>query len=114
MLTISVDAIHASLMRSIDIEPEEVLAVLHRIQQFDPIGVGYRDLAECLLIQLNQYENSEATQAIKHARIIVKDHLALLGARDYAQLTSRRPPLPISFRMSSSARTVIPGAGAWN
>jgi len=86
MLTISVDAIHASLMRSIDIEPEEVLAVLHRIQQFDPIGVGYRDLAECLLIQLNQYENSEATQAIKHARIIVKDHLALLGARDYAQL----------------------------
>jgi RNA polymerase sigma-54 factor len=86
MLTISVDAIHASLMRSIDIEPEEVLAVLHRIQQFDPIGVGYRDLAECLLIQLNQYEDAEATQAIKHARIIVKDHLVLLGARDYAQL----------------------------
>jgi len=86
MLTISVDAIHASLMRSIDIEPEEVLAVLHRIQQFDPVGVGYRDLAECLLIQLNQYELAETTHAIRHARIIVKDYLGLLGARDYAQL----------------------------
>ncbi len=86
MLTVSIDAIHASLMRSIDIEPEEVLAVLHRIQQFDPVGVGYRDLAECLLIQLNQFEDAETTPAIRHARAIVKDHLVLLGNRDYAQL----------------------------
>jgi RNA polymerase sigma-54 factor len=86
MLTVSIDSIHASLMRSIDIEPEEVLAVLHRIQQFDPVGVGYRDLAECLLIQLNQYEDADITPAIRHARAIVKDHLVLLGNRDYAQL----------------------------
>ncbi|MEY3667397.1 MAG: hypothetical protein RL572_937 [Pseudomonadota bacterium] len=86
MLTVSIDAIHASLMRSIDIDPEEVLAVLHRIQQFDPVGVGYRDLAECLLIQLNQYEEADITPAIRHARAIVKDHLVLLGNRDYAAL----------------------------
>lgn len=33
---------------------EEILAVLHHIQSFDPPGVGARDLAECLLIQLRQ------------------------------------------------------------
>src|SRR5690606_26087716 len=35
-----------------DIELDEVVAVLHRIQQFDPPGVAGRDLRECLLIQL--------------------------------------------------------------
>jgi RNA polymerase sigma-54 factor len=86
MLTVSIDAIHASLIRSLDIESNEVLAVLHRIQQFDPIGVGYRDLSECLLVQLNHYEGENVTPAIKHARIIAKAHLQLLGNRDYAQL----------------------------
>lgn len=37
-----------------DLELEEVIAVLHRIQQFDPPGIGGRDLSECLLIQLKQ------------------------------------------------------------
>ena len=86
MLTVSVDAIHASLIRSLDIDPDEVLAVLHRIQQFDPVGVGYRDLSECLLIQLKQFEDDLLTTAVKHAKIVVKDHLQLLGNRDYAQL----------------------------
>lgn len=86
MLTTSIDAIHASLIRSLDIDPDEVLAVLHRIQQFDPVGVGYRDLAECLMIQLQQFENDAITPAVKHAKIVVKDHLQLLGSRDYAQL----------------------------
>ena len=79
MLTSTIDSIHASLIRSLDIDPEEVVAVLHRIQQFDPVGVGYRDLAECLLIQLQQFTDSELTPAIRHAKIIVKDHLQLLG-----------------------------------
>ena len=34
--------------------PDEVKAVLHLIQTFDPPGVGARDLRECLLLQLRQ------------------------------------------------------------
>ncbi|MDP1541377.1 MAG: RNA polymerase factor sigma-54 [Moraxellaceae bacterium] len=34
------------------VEEDEVVAVLHRVQQFDPIGVAARDLCECLLVQL--------------------------------------------------------------
>ena len=37
-----------------DVEIEEVEAVLHRIQNFDPAGVAARDTRECLLIQLQQ------------------------------------------------------------
>jgi RNA polymerase sigma-54 factor len=32
---------------------DEILAVLRQIQRFDPVGVGARDLAECLCIQLD-------------------------------------------------------------
>ncbi|MDQ4424971.1 MAG: RNA polymerase factor sigma-54, partial [Thalassolituus sp.] len=39
---------------SLEIEEEEVMAVLHRLQQFDPAGVFCRDLRECLLLQLHQ------------------------------------------------------------
>lgn len=86
MLSTSVESIHASLARPLDIEVDEVVAVLHRIQQFDPVGVAYRDLAECLLIQLAQFEDEAVTDAIAHAKIIVTKHLQLLGNRDYAQL----------------------------
>ncbi len=34
--------------------PEEVTAVIHRVQSFDPAGVGAGDLRECLLLQLRQ------------------------------------------------------------
>ena len=32
--------------------PDEVTALLHRVQQFDPVGAGARDLGECLRLQL--------------------------------------------------------------
>ena len=38
----------------LNVELEEVHAVLHRIQQFDPPGIAATDLRECLLIQLKQ------------------------------------------------------------
>ena len=41
-----------SLRPDIDAGLDEFLQVLHRIQQFDPVGVGARDLGECLRLQL--------------------------------------------------------------
>lgn len=85
-LTMDIESIHASLEAEFDIEVDEVIAVLHRIQRFDPVGVGYRDLAECLLIQLNQYEDPTQTERIEHAKNIVTEHITLLGKKDFAQL----------------------------
>jgi len=86
MLTVSIESIHAGFDEERHIELDEVLAVLHRVQQFDPVGVGYRNLAECLLIQLNQYDDPGQAQLVQKAKLIIKEHLNLLGHRDYAQL----------------------------
>ncbi len=86
MLTVDIESIHSSFEPEAEIEEDEVLAVLHRIQQFDPIGVGYRDLGECLLIQLQQLEIPGKQEAIENAKLVIRDYLSLLGNRDYAQL----------------------------
>src|SRR5690606_23813742 len=47
------DAIAGSLEPEISANPDEILVVLHRIQQFDPVGVGARELGECMRLQLH-------------------------------------------------------------
>ena len=85
-LTIEIEAIYSDLKNDIDVELDEVIAVLHRIQQFDPIGVGYRDLTECLLTQLSQLNDNEQMQSVENAKSIIKEHMKLLANHDYSQL----------------------------
>ena len=86
MLTVDLESLHSGFDPETEIELDEIVAVLHRIQQFDPIGVAYRSLSECLLIQLNQMEHPERPKLIENAKLIIGDHIDLLGHRDYAQL----------------------------
>ena len=67
------------------IELDEVIAVLHRIQQFDPPGVAATSLQECLSIQLSQF--AENTPFLDEARLLVNQYLPLVGNRDYKSLT---------------------------
>lgn len=62
------------------IEEDEVLAVLHLVQQFDPPGVACADLQECLLIQLRQLAEDTPWRDI--AIKLVQEYLALLEGRD--------------------------------
>jgi RNA polymerase sigma-54 factor len=60
-----------------ELEIEEVQAVLHRIQSFDPPGVAAVDLADCLRIQLSQLADNvkwknTAIELVTH----FLDHLA--------------------------------------
>jgi RNA polymerase sigma-54 factor len=71
----------------LDIELDEVEAVLHRIQQFEPAGVAARDLRECLLLQLRQL--SADTPWLVEAKRLTSEYLELLGSRDYNQLMRR-------------------------
>lgn len=61
-------------------EEDEVLAVLHRVQQFDPPGVAARDLRECLLIQLGQLPPDSPSLA--EARVLLGEHCDKLAAGD--------------------------------
>ena len=55
--------------------------LLSMIQEFDPIGVGARDLKECLLLQLRRLGKEDS-----NAAAIARDHLEELGARKYANI----------------------------
>ncbi|XKM13893.1 RNA polymerase factor sigma-54 [Orbaceae bacterium ac157xtp] len=67
-----------------EIELAEVEAVLKRIQYFDPVGIGARNLKECLLIQLNQLTPTNPQTEL--AKTIIKNHIELLGNRDFKTL----------------------------
>ena len=71
----------------LEIELDEIEVVLRRIQQFEPAGVGARDLRECLLLQLRQLP--ERTPWLAEAVRLVSDHLEVLGSRDYSLLMRR-------------------------
>ena len=89
-LTSPLEEIHSGMVEETDEDPlefDEVEAVLHRLQHFDPPGVFARDLQECLLIQLNQLPPD--TPWLSQARLVITHYINLLGNRDYAQLLRR-------------------------
>lgn len=88
MLSISIAEIYEGLLQDFaDLDEDEVVAVQHRLQQFDPCGVCSQNLAECLLVQLQQLP--KATEQLEAAKSIVKQYLPLLASRDYRQLMRR-------------------------
>jgi len=68
-------------------KPEEIEAVLYRIQQFDPLGVGARNLSECLNIQLNSLPIT--TPWVSQLKLLVSQYLEILGKRDYTDLKNK-------------------------
>lgn len=79
-LTVTTEDILESLGLE-DVELDEVEAVLKRINVFDPVGVGARSIPECLIIQLNQFDKD--TPWLEEAKLIIGEHIDLLGNRDY-------------------------------
>ncbi|MCG6936262.1 MAG: RNA polymerase factor sigma-54 [Proteobacteria bacterium] len=86
-LAISTADIHQALVEELGIEEDEVEAVLHRIQNFDPPGVGARDLRESLLLQLRQLPSDVDWR--EKAQELVESHFDLLAHREYGQLARR-------------------------
>lgn len=66
------------------LSPEEIDQAIRFVQGCDPVGVGARDLAECLALQLDALDGDEPFATL--ARAIVRDHLEALAHRHYAAL----------------------------
>ena len=74
------------LAASVNLPAEKISTVLKTIQTFEPVGVGARDLRECLLLQLER-AGKDATLEYR----IIRDHMDALGRRkipDIARGTS--------------------------
>jgi RNA polymerase sigma-54 factor len=67
-----------------DVEIEELQIALRHVQNLEPTGVGARDIAECLELQLKAL--SESTPYRDAALRLVSQHLDVLAARDFNRL----------------------------
>ena len=67
-----------------DLEFDEVNAVLHGVQNFDPVGVAAVDLRDCLRIQLQQLPDS--TPYKEEALLLVTRYLDLLATHEQSKL----------------------------
>ena len=67
---------------STSIAPEKILEVLQIIQSFHPVGVGARDLRECLMLQLEREGDVESLEYE-----IIRDHMEALGRRRIPEIS---------------------------
>ena len=75
--------------QDIEIEKEDVIRNLKRIQKFDPPGVAARDLQECLLIQMNEKINSLdgfPERKLVFALKILENHFSEFTKKHYERL----------------------------
>lgn len=79
-----ITASFSELDGDIEVESDEVEAVLKQIQNFDPAGVGARDLRESLSIQLHRQKNDVDLR--EYAIALVDNYFELLANREYPQL----------------------------
>jgi RNA polymerase sigma-54 factor len=95
--------ITASLQTELEeLEPEEVETALKHLQNMDPTGVGARNLAECLTLQLRALPPT--TPARDDAMRLTTHYLDLLAARDVGKL---KKMLGIDDPALRAARTLI-------
>lgn len=83
-LTESIDGIRESLLPEIFVENDEILAVLHRVQRLEPVGVASRDAGECIRVQLRAQPTG--TAGVDLALRLARDCLDLVAANDYEQM----------------------------
>lgn len=75
-------AFHMNLM----VAPEELIDSLHIVQQLDPAGVGARNIAECLKLQLERQSASEARDL---AMAIIRDSFDLFSKKHFEKLQTK-------------------------
>lgn len=72
------------LRLNIETTEQELEYILKIIQEFEPAGVGARDLQECLLLQLDSRTPSQ-----QNARIILTDYFQEFTKKHYSKIISR-------------------------
>jgi RNA polymerase sigma-54 factor len=73
--------------QNINTNAEEIMEVLGVVQEFDPAGVGARNLQECLLIQLRRKLNGDP--AIELAIVILEDHFNEFVKKHYDKIMKK-------------------------
>ncbi len=75
-----------SFRLNIETSDEEVEKILMMIQEFEPVGIGARDLQECLILQMKA---KSGTKAHENALVILEDYFAEFSKKHYSKITSK-------------------------
>lgn len=81
----SLEDIHTWLPPELEVSMAELSATLALLQGFDPIGVGARNVSECLAIQIKLLPGVPFVTR-RMALSIVQNHLTLFAQRDFSKL----------------------------
>ena len=73
------------------VEHDEVMAVLRIIQSCDPLGVGARNLNECLALQLSKLDTNTRYLKEAHALLSASEHLVSNNIKALTELTGLAP-----------------------
>lgn len=73
----------------IEIDDEKVETLLRVVQQFDPAGVGARDLRECLLLQVKRRLLETSGPALLNARAILEHYFEEFSKKHYEKISKR-------------------------
>lgn len=76
--------IRESLLPEIQVGDDEIIAVLHRVQRLEPVGVASRDPGECIWLQLKAQPSG--TAGVELALRLARDYLNLVAANEYEQM----------------------------
>lgn len=82
--TMSLEELHALFPPELEVEEIELQTALKHLQNLDPAGVGARNLAECLALQLDTLPGDTPQRDL--ALKIARQHLEALASRDYTGL----------------------------
>ncbi|HYN53754.1 MAG TPA: RNA polymerase factor sigma-54 [Methylotenera sp.] len=80
----SLEEIAENMPLELEIDALELQTALRHVQNLDPIGVGARNLSECLILQLGLLPSNTPHLAL--ATEVAKNHLPALGGRDFTKL----------------------------
>ncbi len=80
----SLEELAGILPLELNMSLQDLQGALNHLQQFDPAGVGARDLQECLLLQLNAMPDDVPFR--DRAQKVVQQHLKPLAAHDFTQI----------------------------
>ncbi len=74
--------------QNINVSDDEILKILKVVQEFDPAGVGARNLQECLLIQLRRKQD-EDRPAVGLAIIVLENHFNEFVKKHYDKIMKK-------------------------
>lgn len=86
--------------QNIIVEVEEIESIIEKVKQFDPAGVGAKDLQECLILQLERLPNQE-DDYVQYAIIILESFFDEFTKRHFEKILSKMHLEEDTFRASN-------------